>query len=213
MSRARLQPPSLQLRLAFCSVAAVLTSCGSGGGALDDDGGTPGDAGGLLLGADCPDECIPRCHFQALSAFGECFPHGQAVCDWIDDVSTHHCYDNGVKWGYSHTSNYSISTYYKDGAVCFAYDADHGGVGTELVRIALRGKDDRLLEVVDFADPTSTEVFSVTCDGEVRQVDLTVNATSPACAQCPEDPFLLPPNPDPPVNEWQNCDLGVCEIP
>lgn len=192
------------MRTQYWSVAACIMSLAGCGGS--DGGGSGTDD--LLVGQDCPDECIPRCHFVAFSAFGECFPHGMAVCEGFN-----HCYENGIKMQSSQSSNLSTLTYYKNGEVCWAYYADHGGVATELERLTLRGVGDRLLEVVEFASPTSRDVFTVTCDGMVRNIDLVVNATNPACASCPEDPFAFPANPDPPVGEYQDCDIGMCMIP
>lgn len=190
------------------NMCLALAAYGCGGG----DDGDDGDGGEILVGQDCPDECIPRCHFEARSRFAECFPHGETVCSSLGDGAQAFCYGNGMKMKLEYNSNYTIFTYYKEGSICYVQDRVHGGIASELEGETLKGKDEVLLEVIEYEKPTSTDVFTATCGGKVRQVSLIVNATNPACSKCPKNPFAFPENPDPPARQG-SCTSGACSIP
>ena len=182
-------PWTLVLLLAFAA-------CGSG----DDSPTTPdgGSSDKLLIGQDCPDECIPRCHFEALSTLRNCLPAGNSQVNV--DVR---CYENGVIEYDRCSSNGPVLTFFRPGGEqCLYHSTFYGGVYScpqpassqvdKFVHLELTEgpREQLLLDVM--VDPAMKNKVTFTCGGMQRTVDLLVNQTNPACSKCPEDFVSLP---------------------
>ncbi len=83
----------------------ALSSCDGGAGDGPDAG-----AGDLLIGQDCPDSCIPRCVFEALSTIGTAMPAGHSQL-----YANLRCYENGIIEGGGCSGSEQQRTFYKDG--------------------------------------------------------------------------------------------------
>ena len=191
----------------------VLGACGNG----DDNPATPDGPGPgeLLIGQDCPDECIPRCHFEALSAIGNCMPAGTSQRNV--DVR---CYENGVIEHDLCNGNGTVYTFYMaDGEKCLYFSAFYGGLYScsepaswqidkfEHLELSQGPREQLLVDVM--VDPAMKNKVTFTCSGMQRTVDLLVNKTNPACSKCPEDYVSLPipPLPSPTPGD------ATCHVP
>lgn len=190
-----------------------LAACGNG----DDSPNTPdgGSSDKLLIGQDCPDECIPRCHFEALSAIGTCMPAGNSQ----ENVDVR-CYENGVIEYDVCNGNGPVRTFYMaSGEQCLYFSAYYGGVYScaepaswqidkfEHLELTQGPRAQLLVDVM--ADPAMKNKVTFTCNGMQRTVDLLVNKTNSACSKCPEDYVSLPipPLPSPTPGD------AICHIP
>lgn len=174
-------------------LAAMVAGCGGGNDPDTPDGGTSG----LLIGEGCPDSCIPRCVFTALSTIGNAMPAGNSKL-----YSSYRCYENGIVEFGSCAGTGHQRNFYKNGAAlvrwyagftepetsCYGGPNNSGGQPTFL---EVRGPSKELL-VEGRATNTPPTQWTFICEGATRMVDLTVNATNPECRSCPSDFVRLP---------------------
>jgi len=199
--------------LSILLLLVVLAACDSGDDSPNTpDGPAPGD---LLIGQDCPDECIPRCHFEALSAIGNCMPAGTSR----QNVDVR-CYENGVIEYDICNGNGPVRTFYMAGGErCLYHSAYYGGVYycaesasgqiDKFEHLELTQGPNAQLLVDAMVDPAMRNKVTFTCSGMQRTVDLLVNKTNTTCSKCPEDYISLPIPPLPAPTPGD----ATCHIP
>lgn len=173
--------------------ALVVTGCGGGSAPETPDAGTSG----LLIGEGCPDSCIPRCVFAALSTIGNAMPAGNSKL-----YSAYRCYENGIVEFGGCSGTGQQRDFYKNGTILVRWSANftepetscYGGPknpGSRPTFLEVKGPSNELLVEARATNmPPTTWTFI--CEGGTRMVDLTVNATNPECRSCPADFVRLP---------------------
>lgn len=175
------------------ALCALILACG-GGESQAPDGGS----GDLLVGQDCPDSCIPRCVFVALSTIRNAMPAGNSVV-----YGGSRCYENGVVEFGGCSGTGQQRDFYKNGMRVLRWTASFtqpetgcevGGPINPAAKptfLEVKGSANELL-VQGRADEATPSMWTFICDGGTRMVDLTVNATNAACRSCPADFVRLP---------------------